>query len=92
MRQVVWPKLVELCLTIPFVLGFRTTLVARLLVASLVLESLSCWSWFLVPDLEQRLHAREHFTVNIAVAGGLLLIQEVGGGKYTVDALLKKHS
>ncbi len=27
--------------------------------------------------LGERLHAREHFAVNVAVAGGLLLIQEV---------------
>lgn len=37
-----------------------------------------------------RLHEREHFTVNVAVAGGLLLVQSVGGGRYAVDELLKK--
>lgn len=35
-------------------------------------------------------NAREHFTVNIAVAGGLLLISQVGGGRFAVDELLKK--
>ena len=42
--------------------------------------------------LERRLHAREHFTVNVAIAGGLLLVQEVGGGKYALDetSLFKK--
>ena len=42
--------------------------------------------------LEARLHLREHFAVNVAVAGGLLLLQDLGGGRYTVDALLKKAS
>ena len=35
---------------------------------------------------------REHFAVNVAVAGGLLLLQDLGGGRYTVDAWLKKAS
>ena len=43
-----------------------------------------------VESLGERLHAREHFAVNVAVAGGLLLIQEVGGGRFTVDELMKK--
>lgn len=43
-------------------------------------------------QMEFRLHAREHFTVNVALAGGLLLVQEVGGGKYAFDELLKKAS
>ena len=37
------------------------------------------------------IHYREHFVTNIATAGGLLLLQKIGGGKYTVDALLKKQ-
>ena len=27
---------------------------------------------------------------NVATAGGLLLLQKLGGGKYTVDELMKK--
>ena len=35
------------------------------------------WQFWRVERLGERLHAREHFAVNVAVAGGLLLIQEV---------------
>jgi len=57
-----------------------------------MLEALSVWQFWRIDRLDFRLHAREHFTVNIAVAGGLLLLQELGGGRYTVDELLKKKS
>ena len=32
------------------------------------------------------IHAREHFMTNIATAGGLLLLQKLGGGKCTRDS------
>ena len=84
--------MVQLGLTLPFVLGFRTRLVCQLLISALALEALTVWQFWAVDDLEMRLHAREHFAVNVAMAGALLLIQEVGGGKFTVDELLKKAS
>lgn len=97
-HDVVWPKAVELLLAIPFTLGFQTTLVARLLAVSLVLEALYAWSWWTIPGdafsfahHRRAIHYREHFVTNIATAGGLLLLQKIGGGKYTVDALLKKQ-
>ena len=71
-------------------LGFHTRTVSRLLVATLLLEAVSVWQFWTVDSLSARLHAREHFAVNVAVAGGLLLIQEVGGGRYTVDEFMKK--
>lgn len=37
------------------------------------------------------MHSREHFFVNMATAGGLLLLQTFGAGKYSVDAMLKKN-
>ena len=96
-HDVVWPKAVELLLSIPFTLGFRTRQVSRLLAASLVLEALYAWSWWRIdgdgsPFAQHRraLHYREHFMTNLATAGGLLLLQMVGAGKYTVDELLKK--
>ena len=91
-HNVLWPKLLELALTLPFVLGFRTKDVARLLAATLCLEAASVWQFWWVAPLEARLHLREHFAVNVAVAGGLLLLQDLGGGRYTVDAWLKKAS
>lgn len=96
-HDVVWPKAVELLLSVPFTLGFRTRQVSRLLAASLVLEALYAWSWWRIdgdgsPFAQHRraLHYREHFMTNLATAGGLLLLQMVGAGKYTVDELLKK--
>jgi alanyl-tRNA synthetase len=44
-HDVVWPKAVELILAVPFILGFQTVAVSRLLAASLVLEALYAWSW-----------------------------------------------
>jgi uncharacterized membrane protein YphA (DoxX/SURF4 family) len=89
-HNIIWPKLVEFALAVPFVFGWRTVDAARALTATLVVEAITIWPWFFVPSLQQRLHAREHFTVNMAVAGGLLLVQSVGGGRYAVDELLKK--
>ena len=66
--------------------------------ASLILEALYAWAWWSVPGTHafsfaahrRAIHYREHFVTNVATAGGLLLLQKVGGGKYTVDQLLKK--
>ena len=96
-HDVVWPKAVELLLALPFILGVKTVAVSRLLAASLVLEALYAWSWWTIPgDADsfahhrRAIHYREHFVTNIGTAGGLLLLQKIGGGKYTVDELLKK--
>lgn len=35
-------------------------------------------------------HVRSHFCANLGVAGGLLLLQSVGAGGFTVDRLLRK--
>ena len=69
----------------------------RLLAASLTLEALYAWSWWRIPGEvdsfahhRRAIHYREHFVTNMATAGGLLLLQQIGAGKYTVDELLKK--
>ena len=89
-HNVIWPKLLEITLAIPFVFGLWTTGCARALAATLAVEALTLWQFWRVGPLPPRLHAREHFAVNVAVAGGLLLVQEVGGGKLSVDSLLKR--
>ena len=90
-HDVVWPKAVQLLLSVPFTLGFRTTAVARLLALSLVLEAFYAWAWWRLEGPHRRaIHSREHFATNIATAGGLLLLQKMGAGKYTVDELMKK--
>jgi len=88
-----WPKLVEFALCLPFVVGFQTKNVARLLALSLSLEALVYWQFWAPAEglpFWYSTHARDHFTVNIGVAGGLLLFQTIGAGRYSVDALLKK--
>ena len=96
-HDVVWPKAVELLLSVPFILGFRTAAVSRLLASSLIVEAFYAWSWWAIPGAEntfahhrRAIHYREHFATNVATAGGLLLLQKIGAGKYTVDELLKK--
>jgi len=89
-HNVVWPKVTELALAVPLVLGWRTKQASRLLAFTLALEAVSVWQFWSVPNLEIQLHSREHFAVNTAVAGGLLLLQNVGGGRFTVEELMKK--
>jgi uncharacterized membrane protein YphA (DoxX/SURF4 family) len=45
----------------------------------------------ILQELRVLSHMREHFCTNAAVAGGLLLLQEHGGGKYTLDEYMKKR-
>ena len=96
-HDVVWPKAVELLLALPFIIGVKTETVARMLALSLILEALYAWSWWAIPGdantfahHRRAIHYREHFVTNVATAGGLLLLQKMGPGKYTVDELLKK--
>mmetsp|Transcript_504 Transcript_504/g.1404 ORF Transcript_504/g.1404 Transcript_504/m.1404 type:complete len:211 (+) Transcript_504:102-734(+) len=96
-HDVVWPKAVELLLAVPFTLGFKMEAVTKLLAASLVLEAFYAWSWWRMsgdPNAfsqhRRAIHYREHFMTNVATAGGLLLLVKLGGGRYTVDELVKK--
>lgn len=43
-----------------------------------------------IPNRHYRSHVRLHFVTNLAVSGGLLMLQSFGAGRYTVDHLLKK--
>lgn len=87
-----WPKLAEFALSLPFIVGFKTKAVSFALATCLVLEALIYWNfWATLLGIGYSIHARDHFSVNIGVAGGLLLLQSFGGGKYSVDELLKKN-
>jgi uncharacterized membrane protein YphA (DoxX/SURF4 family) len=86
-----WPKLFEFALTLPFVIGFKTRYAASAIALCLVLEALIYWNfWSTLLGVGYSIHARDHFCVNVGVAGGLLLLQSFGGGAYSVDELLKK--
>lgn len=41
------------------------------------------------PCRQYQSHVRNHFATNLGAAGGLLLLQCYGPGRYTVDGLLK---
>jgi len=86
-----WPKIAEFSFVIPFLIGYKTSWTARIIAIVLILESLIYWRWWgtTLGDF-YAIHARDHFTVNVGVAGGLLLLQTMGGGTYSVDELLKK--
>ncbi|EGD72943.1 hypothetical protein PTSG_04675 [Salpingoeca rosetta] len=90
-HDAMWYKLLEFALSIPFMLGLFTSAAARALACVLLLEALTAWAWWRSTlSVGYRIHAREHFAVNVSVAGGLLLLCAIGAGKYTVDELLKK--
>ncbi len=37
-------------------------------------------------------HVRSHFCTNVGVAGGLMLLQSMGAGGFTVDRFLQKKA
>jgi len=101
-HDTLWPKVIELIFVLPFILGFRTKGVCQVLACTLLLESLIVWTFWKssgtlvrVHNWQQELrilsHMREHFCTNAAVAGGLLLLREHGGGKFTLDEYMKKQ-
>ena len=58
-----------------------------------VAEALLMWQWWrpaVIADGQRLLRVSEHFTVNIAVSGSLMLLSALGSGRFTVDQLLKK--
>ena len=58
-----------------------------------VAEALLMWQWCppaVIADGQRLLRVSEHFTVNLAVSGSLMLLSALGSGRFTVDQLLKK--
>lgn len=87
--------LIECILAVPLALGLFTTGVTRLLFAVLLIEAVTQWGWWGGgwPSWHYRQHIRDHFFLNMSVAGGLLLMQsmKLGGGVFAVDSLLAKQ-
>lgn len=50
-------------------------------------EILTC---IVIANRHYQSHVRLHFITNLAVSGGLVMLQSFGAGRYTVDHLLKK--
>mmetsp|Transcript_14171 Transcript_14171/g.36369 ORF Transcript_14171/g.36369 Transcript_14171/m.36369 type:complete len:391 (+) Transcript_14171:154-1326(+) len=84
--------LLEFILALPFAVGFKTEVVSRLLALTLALEAWTCWPFWSStwPTWHYAAHVRSHFVTNLAVSGGLLLLQGFGAGRYSVDEMLKK--
>ncbi|EOD36842.1 hypothetical protein EMIHUDRAFT_201100 [Emiliania huxleyi CCMP1516] len=96
-HDVVWPKAVELLLAaVTKLLAASLVLEAFRAVGTATCrwhvldtstdtstQAFYAWSW-------RAIHYREHFMTNVATAGGLLLLVKLGGGRYTVDELVKK--
>ena len=75
--------------------GLRTVdrRVACALAVLAVVEAFAIWQWWQPQALADPMHfsrTSEHFTVNLAIAGSLLLLPLRGSGKYTLDQLIKK--
>ncbi|KAK9901596.1 hypothetical protein WJX75_003946 [Coccomyxa subellipsoidea] len=85
--------LLEFVLSLPFAVGFKLAWVSRLLALTLSLEAFTCWPfWVDWPSWQYTAHVRLHFVTNLGVAGGLILLQNFGAGRYTVDQLMKKKA
>ncbi|PNH09660.1 hypothetical protein TSOC_003665 [Tetrabaena socialis] len=87
-------QLLEMLLCIPLALGWQTALTCRGLVALLLLEAVTCWpfwAWYW-PSWHFAMHVRLHFFGNVAVAGGLVLLQCLGAGEYTIDSLMGRKT
>jgi uncharacterized membrane protein YphA (DoxX/SURF4 family) len=83
----------QLLLSLPLALGLGTSRVAGALAVLVLAEALLMWQWWQVSvlqDGQRLLRVSEHFTVNLAVSGSLMLLPALGSGRFTMDQLLKK--
>eukprot|EP00727_Mastigamoeba_balamuthi_P013977 m51a1_g9201 hypothetical protein (316) ;mRNA; r:109972-111048 len=88
-----WMKVLQFALALPFTVGFKTEISALLLSVALLVEAIVFWRfWEALLGIGYELHARDHFCVNIGVAGGLFLLRSFGPGKYSVDELISKKA
>ena len=96
-----WAKAAQFLCSLPLCLGFKTRIFCSTLTTICLLEALLQWSglhWYGSGWLYDwagfgtfyKMHAREHFVVNVGVAGGLMLLWIHGAGKYSMDEYLKK--
>jgi len=86
-----WLKVLQFSLCLPFVVGWKTYTAGIGLAMCLITEALVYWRWWDSNlGLGYSYHAHDHFTVNVGVAGGLILLSSFGAGKFSVDAMLKK--
>lgn len=61
-------------------------------VPSLMLAAVAAGVKVRVRGRHYQAHVRSHFVTNMGVAGGLVLLQSMGAGGFTVDRLLQKKA
>ena len=86
-------RIPQLLLSFPLAMGLGTSHVAGTLSVLVFAEALLMWQWWRLPvlqDFQRFVRVSEHFTVNLAVSGTLMLLPVLGSGRFTVDQLLKK--
>lgn len=84
----------QLLLSLPLSVGAGTSRVATALTILLLIESFVVWQWWRSEtfiDPVRLAHCVEHFTVNLAVIGGLILLSLRGPGQFAVDEFIKKR-
>ncbi|KAL1507234.1 hypothetical protein AB1Y20_008083 [Prymnesium parvum] len=85
----------QFILALPLAIGLSTERIACALAILTLTEAFAVWQWWLPQTLADPMRlARvvEHFSVNLAIAGSLLLLPLRGCGHFTLDALMvKKH-
>lgn len=95
----------QFALGLPFLMGFRFRATTWALIACLVMEALVYWN-FLANEWGPQgaagsamgrplwwftMRARRHFVANMGIAGGLLLLQSFGPGRFTMDEIIAKR-
>lgn len=69
-----WSKLTEFTLSIPFIVGFKSNLTARLLALVLILEAMVSWLWFLSPVCATHIYKTMHMCDGLFTLVLLLII------------------
>jgi uncharacterized membrane protein YphA (DoxX/SURF4 family) len=83
----------QLLLALPLALGVSTSRVACALAMLSLIEAVVVWQWWQAEVRADPLRLSrcvEHFTVNLAISGGLLLLPLRGSGRFTLDRLVMK--
>ena len=69
-------------------LGFATRYAVLLKLAFMVVATFSSHRWWNYPEAQQG-NQQAHFWKNVAMMGGMLALFVTGGGRFSVDALLR---